>query len=178
MSTIFRLKFAYKYQNDNGEVKKAKTEAFAECETYTDAEKLVYAIVEQNGWGQFGLPEYEIIKTKYKVKDFIDNKVTCEDTYGNDLEGRVECYFSKDNDGFFVIKVKFIHIDENTGKEKYTSQVFVVAEESINSAIVTLRNYLRRSMTDFIIVDSKLDPAENIYLFPESYTSIVERYEA
>ena len=178
MSTIFRLRFAYKYQNDNGEVKKAKTEVFAECETYTDAEKLVYAIIEKNGWGQFGSPEYEIIKTKYQVKDFIDNKVTYEDTYGDDLGGRVECYFSKDNDGFFVIKVKFTHIDENTGKEKFTSQVFVVAEESINSAIVTLRNYLRCSTMDFVIVDSKLDPAENIYLFPKSYESMRERYEA
>ena len=111
MSAIFRLKFQYRYEDrKTGEVKKTKTEIFADCETYTEAEKMVYAIVESNGWDALGPFEYEIIKTKYSTGDFIDHNTLVNDGLDFTLEDKVENYFSEDGDGFFILKVKFTYI--------------------------------------------------------------------
>lgn len=179
MSSIFRLKFTYKYEDKKtGEIKKTKTEIFAECETYTEAETMVYAIVEHNNWDEFGPFEYEIIKTKYTTGDFIDHDTLTNDGLDSTLEGKVENYFSEDNDGFFILKVKFIYLDDK-GNEKSNTKVYIVTDHSIGQAIISLKNYLNRSqMLEYAITDSKLDPADCIYLCPDSYESIRSKYEA
>lgn len=178
MGKFFRLKFAYRQPNDNGGVEKVKTEMFVECETYTEAEKMAYSVIEKEKFSNYEECEYEIVKTKFKSSDFIDNKTLQIDKSNESINGLIEHYFSTESDGFYIIKMKLITIDERTGKEKKSPLVCIVSEKSIHNAAATARDYMSKGLVDFEIVGTQLDPAEAIYLTPSSRKDILERYEA
>lgn len=175
MSTIFRLKFAFDDRNEEGKLKKAKLECLVECETYSEAEKMAYDIIEREGLGTYGDVEYEIAKTKLSISNFIDNN-TLSANRGM-VNGKTECYFSDETDAFFIVKMKLYSYNEK-GKKQQTLLTCVVSDESINKAIATVRTYMSSAMQDYVITDTKMDAAEYLYLSPSSYKSIKERYEA
>lgn len=169
MSSIFRLKFAYKYEAETGDVKKTKLEVFVECNTYTEAESLVYAIAKNKSMDRFEDYSYEIIKTKFSTIDFINNHTLANDEVL--IENRIEHFFEGENDGFFIIKVKFIAIDE---KEKDTTSQYVVCDKSINSATRFIVDHLKSlNYSNFVVTDSKLDAADSIFLSKVSHVKIM-----
>ena len=176
MSKIYKLKFLYKRTAEDGTIEKAKTEVFAECVTYAEAEELAFSLIERDDMNRIEECDYEIVKTKFNSHDFLDNKTLRYDE--KLINGKVEHYFADDNDAFFIIKVKLITIDEKTGKEHRIPAACVISDRSMNHAVASIKDYLSRGMMDFIITDTKMDAADAIYLSQESHTEVIERYEA
>ena len=163
MSTIFRLKFAYKAANDEGAVKNKKTEYLVECENYTDAEAVAYQIINRDAYDKLSPATYEIIKTKYDVAQIKNaGALTCEEHVLGELD---EYYFSNETDGVFAIKAKAESIDERGHEESMVIE-YLVGDCSITNAI----NYVKDTLKDALpagaitIVCSKLDAADSLFL--------------
>lgn len=163
MSTIFRLKFAYKATDESGAVKNTKSENLVECVNYTDAEEVAFEISKREGYGKFSEPSYEIIKTKYVVEQIQNaGALVCEEEA---LGGLDEYYFSNESDGVFAIKAKVESIDER-GKEENITVEYLVCDSSITSAIDYVKKQLKETLPagTITIVCSKLDAADSLFL--------------
>lgn len=167
-NSIFRLKFSYKGEKNDGELGKNKLEVLAQCWSYTEAEKLAHSLIKREDMEKYENCEYEIVLTKLSVKDILLNNVLqCEEDKVMNL---VELFFSGEQDGIFLIKTKFF------GKEdKDTTCSYLVPGNTINDAVTYLKKYLVNrcgyATSDFIVSSSKIDNAENLYLTESIYNN-------
>lgn len=163
MSTIFRLKFAHKSADETGAVKNVKTEYLVECENYTDAEEMAYAIIDREAYNKLAVPTYEIIKTKYDVNQIKDaGALGCDE---KTLGGLDEYYFSNETDGVFAIKAKVESLDERNHTETLTVE-YLVCDSSITNAINYVKDSFKQTLPGgtVTIVCSKLDAAYSLFL--------------
>ena len=162
-NSIFRLKFSYKGEKNDGELAKKKIEVLAQCSSYTEAEKLAYFLIKKEKMEKYENCEYEIVLTKLSVNSILLNDVLQRED--NKVMGLVELFFSGEQDGMFLIKTKFFGKDE---KEKDTSCDYLVPGHTINGAVTYLKKYLingcGNSESDFTVSSSKIDNVENLYL--------------
>ena len=61
---FYRIKTEWVSERDGGNLAKVKTEELVYVSSYTEAEKVAYAIAESENRTQFGSINIEIIKTK------------------------------------------------------------------------------------------------------------------
>lgn len=169
----YRIKTVWTGQDDMGGLTKVKTEELVYASSYTDAEKVAYAIIEQENRRQYSEEvQLEIIKTKIEDVLFNDN-LRKDDRLTN---GLVSCFFEESDDtgvGLYGVKVMFITIDEKTAKEKRKHSTIYVPAGSNSDASAIVSDYLRQSpgMGDFVIRDAKFDPTAAIYWPQEIYSS-------
>lgn len=174
MNSIFRLKFAYKGEKDNGKIVKKKLEVLAMCVNYTDAEKLAVLLAKNNGMDTFETHEYEIVLTKLSLSNIlVNNTLENDGTKVNDL---VELFFSGAQDGLFLIKAKFFAKSDD---DKDTTEDYLVPGATINEAVTYLKKYLINGCgnmpNDFTISSSKIDNAENLYLTESVYNNKIAK---
>lgn len=164
---IFRLKFAYKGEKDDGKLTKKKLEVLAQCVNYTDAETLASQIIKNEEMNKYEECEYEIVLTKLKLENILLNDTMYD---GDEVQNLKELYFSGEQDGIFQIKARFLAKDEG---EKDTSDDYLVPGETINDAVTYLKKYLVNvcgyKVAGFTISSSKVDNAENLYLKESVY---------
>ena len=63
-SFFFRIKMEWIREAHDGTLQKAKTEELAYVTTYTEAEKIAYALINDEDRTKYGIVNYEIMKTK------------------------------------------------------------------------------------------------------------------
>lgn len=163
MNNIYRLKFAYKGVDDDGAVKLVKTEHLAECMSYTEAEKVAYAIADREGMDRFDDYVYEIIKTKLSTGQIVDNG-TLEHSQTL-VCGLTEHFFRGDYDGMFLIKAKSECVDEK-GKMKGVVDEYLVCDKAIVNAINCIKQHLQSiaPASTTTILSSKLDAADRLFV--------------
>lgn len=164
----YRVKTAWMKESPDGEVKKAKTEDLVYAANYTDAEKVAYAIIEDQKRTAFGEVNVEIIKTKISEMLYNDNL-----DHDNDLVGGLVYNFlahdDNENTGIYAVRVIIITADEVTAKEKRTSEVFYTPASSNTDAAKHVSEYLRGQ--EFLIRDIKFDKAESVLWPMDEFTS-------
>lgn len=161
MNNIYRLKFAYKGVEDDGSVKLFKVECLAECTSYTEAEKVAYAIADRENMSRFDDYTYEIIKTKLTTGQIVDNG-TLEHSQTL-VCGLTEHFFRGDYDGMFLIKAKSECVDEK-GKTKGVTDEYLVCDKTIVSAINCIKQHLQSiaPASTTTVLSSKLDMADKL----------------
>ena len=174
IKTLFRIKFTYVGEDENGEMGKRKLEVLAQCVNYTDAEALTLEIAKKNEMSKYEDYDYEITKTNLNICNMLTNNVLCEE---DDLvKGLSELYFSGETDGVFPVKVKFFGNKEE--KEKDVTEIYLTPGATMNAAIVYMKRFLvekkQCKLDSFMVIGSSLDKAENIYLTPSTYDKMKE----
>lgn len=159
----YRIKTEWLSEKDTGDLMKKKTEELVLASSYAEAEKVAYAIGEDQQRSRFSSIKPEIIRTK--IDDILFNDAL-EHEEGKLIEGLVENYFTESEDtgmGLYAVKVMFIDIDEKTAKEKRTTEtIYAPAKTNIDAANF-VENYLKGTGRDFTIRDTKFDKAEAIF---------------
>ena len=159
---FYRIKTEWTRERENGELAKVKTEELVMATSYTEAEKVAYAIVEDQQRAKYGSVNIEIIKTK--ISDVLFNDILVQD---NQTVCGLICNFFEESeesgvdlDSVRIIKYKH---DEKSGKTKRSTQTFFVPATSNTDATKRVEAELNRTMSDYVIRDTKFDKAEAIY---------------
>lgn len=159
---FYRIKTEWTKECESGELAKTKTEELAMVSSYTEAEKLAYEIAEDQTRTRFGSMNIEIIKTK--ITDVIFNDILAQDDH---TICNLICNFFEDSEesgvGLYMVKVVIFTVDEKTGKTKRTTQTVFVPAKSNADATQRVEDYMKQSMFDFVIRDTRFDKAEAIY---------------
>lgn len=172
-STLFKIKFAFKETDENGKEVKNKLEVIAQCENYTDAEKLAYALAEDYEMAKIEPFSYEIVKLKFTVHDVI---YTDAISYQKEVitHGFIQSYFEDETSNIYVINI--VIYGEKGVKVKRT---YCVPAADAASAI----NYLKNDMAshgyakdDYNIVSAKMDNAIEMYLLPKTHEVLVNSH--
>ncbi len=159
---FFRIKTEWTKECETGELAKVKTEELVMAANYTDAEKVAYAIAEDQSRTRFGSMNIEIIKTK--IADVIFNDIFVQDE--QTLCGLICNFFEESEEsgvGLYMVKVIIFTVDEKTGKTKRSTQTVFVPAKSNADATQRVESYMKDSMLDFVIRDTRFDKAEAIY---------------
>ncbi len=158
----------------DGTLQKAKTEELAFVTSYTEAEKIAHALIEDEDRTKYGSVNYEILKTKISEMLYNDDTLDHDDV----LVGGLVCnYFTEPESsgvGLYSVKVVSSTIDEKSNKEKKETYTIFTPAESNTDAAKRVSDHLSDTMTDFIIRDIKFDKAEAILWSP----SIQEQKES
>lgn len=159
---FFRIKTEWTKEGETGALAKVKTEELAMVTNYTEAEKVAYAIAEDQQRAHYGSINIEIVKTK--ITDVAFNDILAqEDTT---TCGLICNYFEESEDsgsGLYMVKVVILTLDEKTGKTKRTPQTIFVPATSNADATKRAEEAMRRTGCEFVIRDTRFDKAEAIY---------------
>lgn len=158
---LFKIKFVYEAEGENGEIEKKKMQVIAQCTCYTDAEKLANKLIERDNLNKLHCTEPEIVRMKTNVSGILLN-----DTVENDdteVCGLVEIYFPNENDAWFNVKAKVGYLSDN-GKTKYVIEEYLIPASNTTEAIKFLIPKL--SANDYTITQTLMDTSELIYLMP------------
>lgn len=158
----YRIKMAWTDELEDGSLSKIKTEDLVYASSYTEAEKIAYALIEdQQRTRHSDDVQMEIIKTK--ITEMLFNNILEHD---NELVGGMVYNYltseqvDQESVGIYAVKVMIITIDEKTAKEKRTHEtIYTPASSNTNAA-----ERVRKSMgvQDYVIRDIKFDKAESI----------------
>lgn len=165
---FYRLKTDWIKELADGSLSKVKTEELILAESYSEVEKMAYAIAEDQQRTQHGPISYEIVKTK--ISDILYNDVLVSE---NTIEGKVENYFEQSDDngaGLYSVKVVTFILDEK-GNEKKQTDTYYVPAFSNNDAYQAICDYMVGSTSDYVIRDIKFDKAEAIFWDEETHKS-------
>lgn len=172
--SYFRVKTECTVELPNGALGKKKIEELILATSYTEAEMLVHEIISSLNRTQFGSVHYEIIKTKI-------SNVLFNDTLAQEQTVKDFCcnFFEEDETsgvGLYMVKVMFLTLDEKSGKEKKTIEDFYVPALSNADANEKINKHLGKTMSDFVIRDTKFDKTEAIYWPLDVHKSKVENF--
>lgn len=159
----YRIKMAWTWEDPDGSLAKVKTDDLVYASSYTEAEKVAYALIADQTREQYGDVSFEIIKTK--ITEMLFNNTLRQDS--GLIEGCVYNFLdpnANDGTGIYSVKVMLISIDEKSGKEKHTYQtIYTPASSNTHAAEIIALHF---GMADFVIRDIKFDKAESV-LWPE-----------
>jgi D-hexose-6-phosphate mutarotase len=166
----FRIKTEWTAERNDGGLAKTKTEELVYASSYTEAEKVAFALVEDQGRMQFNSSiNLEIDKTK--IDEILFNSTLCADS--NLIAGLVHNYFEEGDDtgvGLYAVKIMYIELDEKSGKEKRSNDTIYTPAASNTDAANYVKQYLKKFETrDFVIRDTKFDKAEAILWSPDMH---------
>ena len=161
----FRIKMSWTAEQEDGSLAKVKTEDLVYASSYTEAEAVAYALIEDQQRARNGEVTFEILKTKISEMLYNDNLL-----YDTDLDGGLVYNYlnpdADDNVGIYAVKVMIITVDERTAKEKRTYETLYTPASSNTDAANMVSQHFDHLMSDFVIRDIKFDKAESI-LWPK-----------
>ena len=172
---LFRIKTTWLCEEkESGALKKTKSEELVEAVNYTEAEKVAYAIAENEQRCVFDEVDIAIQRID-NVSAILYQPVLEKDD--NLLEGLVYTYFSETEDsevGLYSVKVNATELDEATNKEKETSRIILIPAKSNGEASKLAKLYAKQvlGIHDARVKDVKFDRCSAILLTPKSYEKI------
>lgn len=172
----YRIKTNWLAEKEDGSLEKARTEELVFASSYTEAEILAHDLIEKYQRSKFGTPTFEIIKTK--IDDLLYSEVLSVDDVMT--SHHICCYFEEaDNTGvgLYQVKVYYTWTDDNTGKEKHSTETIFIPAYSNTDATKLVLAFLEKSgeTRDYIVRDTKFDKAEAIFWSQEHYERVINR---
>lgn len=122
----FSCKVRYQTLDESGQETKASDDYVLDAYTYTEAEASIHRLMNQVIKGQF-----EVVQiTKTTFKDVLpDDKA----------------------ESWYRVKLSFITLDEESGKEKQTPHFVLVAADNIRGAYDCVAEYMRNTGTGYVV---------------------------
>ena len=123
INKYFEVKVKMQKTLEDGKQKKVSEQYVVEAATFGEAEKRVTECLKPYIEGEFEVTDIKIA-------------------------AYVQIIHGDDNaDKYFKAKVTFVALDETTGKEKNTSELYLVQSETLESAEADVKHYLNDSNT-------------------------------
>lgn len=168
----YRIKTEWISEKEDKSLVKTKTEELVLATSYTEAEKIAYALVERYDRTHYGEVNIEIIKTKISTLLWTEIFNTDDVLVG----GLIVNYFSEEDTtgvGLYQVKVLLFELDPITGKEKRSNETIFIPASSNTEAAALATAYLKKvgETRDFVVRDSKFDKAEAVLWSPEVHES-------
>lgn len=126
MALWFECKVRYDKMQDNGMVKKVNEPYLVDALTFTEAEA---RIIEE-------MKPY--ISGEYSISAEKKTKIS-------------EIFFNEGGDRYYLVKVNFITLDENSGVEKKTTSQILVQASDFEDAVEKFKEGMKGSMADYEI---------------------------
>lgn len=126
MALWFECKVRYDKMQDNGIVKKVNEPYLVDALTFTEAEA---RIIEE-------MKPY--ISGEYSISSEKKTKIS-------------EIFFNDGADRYYLVKVNFITLDENSGVEKKTVSQILVQASDFEDAVEKFKEGMKGSMADYEI---------------------------
>ena len=136
----FECKVKYERTLDDGKVKKVTEPYLVDALSFTEAEKRV---IEERTPYMMG---------EFQVSDI--KRARLAELFESDLESA---------DKFYKAKLTFITLDEKTGAEKKSSHMVLVQAGDFESAVKSLKEGMKDSMSDYVISAMTETPILDIY---------------
>ena len=136
----FECKVKYERTLDDGKVKKVTEPYLVDALSFTEAEKRV--IDERTPY----------MMGEFQVSDI--KRARLAELFESDLESA---------DKFYKAKLTFITLDEKTGAEKKSSHMVLVQAGDFESAVKSLKEGMKDSMSDYVISAMTETPILDIY---------------
>lgn len=160
---IYRIATEWVQQLPEKSSLKHVTEDLVVAESYTEAESMAYALVENDSRIDQQTLNFTITKTKI-------NDVEWNEVWSNDTKlvlGKFRNYFSKSDDtgvGLYAVSVVYLTLDEKTGKEKKSKEVIYMPANSSADAYDRTDKKLKKwgETRPYVIRSVKFDKAESI----------------
>jgi len=128
MNTWFSCKINYLKQAENGTIFKKSEQYMLNALSFTEAEARLQGILEEY------IPEY--------------NLATCAKSNINDI------VIDESRDFFFKLKVTYVSVDSDSGKEKKISENYLVQADSIKDAIEKTEVRMEGSIVEWEIANA------------------------
>ena len=123
INKYFEVKVKMQKTQEDGTQKKVSEQYVVEAATFGEAERRITECLKPYIEGEFNVTDIKIA-------------------------GYVQIVGGDENaDKFFKAKVTFVALDETTGKEKKTSELYLVQSETLESAELDVKNYLNDGNT-------------------------------
>lgn len=123
INKYFEVKVKMQKTQEDGTQKKVSEQYVVEAATFGEAERRITECLKPYIEGEFNV-------TDIKIAGY------CQIVSGDE-----------NADKFFKAKVTFVAMDETTGKEKKTSELYLVQSETLESAESDVKNYLNDGNT-------------------------------
>ena len=118
INKYFEVKVKLQKTMEDGQQKKVAEQYVVEAATFGEAERRIAECLKPYIEGEFEVTDIKIAGYVQIIND------------------------NQDADKFFKAKVSFITLDETTGKEKKTSELYLVQSETLESAESDVKSYL------------------------------------
>ena len=141
VSKYFEVKIQYQKMQDDGKEKKVTEQYVVEALSFTEAEARITEEMSAYINGEF---------------DVVSEKIAA---YSEIILSE-----KSDDDKWFISKVSFITLDEETAKEKKTSQRFLVQADTSETALEYTKKLFDISMTDYTIDAVQDTPTIEVFL--------------
>ena len=122
VNKYFEVKVKMQKTQEDGTQKKVSEQYVVEAATFGEAERRITECLKPYIEGEF---------------DVTDIKIA----------GYVQIINNQDADKFFKAKVSFVTLDETTGKEKKTSELYLVQSDTLESAESDVKSFLNDGNT-------------------------------
>ena len=173
----YRFKSTWtKEDADNGGVAKVKTEDLISAESYTEAEKIAYQIIEsQNRTKLDPLFSFEIIKTN--IRELLYNPEEM-DTDETTVKNRVYAFFTSEDAevGIYAVDALIYEDDDNGEQKSRKNTLYVAAPSSAKAQKIAVKKMSYEDL-DYIIRAVKFDKAKSIVWTSEEYGRAVKLYD-
>lgn len=130
MHNWFECKISYEKMMENGMQKKVTELYLVDALSFTEAEA---RIIEE-------------------IRPFISGEFTVTDIKRARL---AEIFFNENGDLYYKVKISFLTIDEQSGREKKTSAYMLVQASTIDEAKNNLTEGMKETMADYVVESIK-----------------------
>ena len=126
MALWFECKVRYDKMQENGMVKKVNEPYLVDALTFTEAEARIVEEIKPYVSGEYSISSEK--KTKIS-----------------------EIFFNEGGDRYYLVKVNFITLDENSGVEKKAVSQILVQASDFEDALLKFKEGMKGSMADYEI---------------------------
>ena len=123
INKYFEVKVKLQKTMEDGQQKKVSEQYVVEAATFGEAERRIAECLKPSIEGEFEVTDIKIAGYGQIIND------------------------NQDADKFFKAKVSFITLDETTGKEKKTSELYLVQSDTLESAESDVKSFLNDGNT-------------------------------
>lgn len=123
INKYFEVKVKLQKTMEDGQQKKVSEQYVVEAATFGEAERRIAECLKPYIEGEFEVTDIKIVGYGQIIND------------------------NQDADKFFKAKVSFVTLDETTGKEKKTSELYLVQSDTLESAESDVKSFLNDGNT-------------------------------
>ena len=152
MNTWFSCKINYLKQAENGTIFKKSEQYMLNALSFTEAEARLQGILEEY------IPEY--------------NLATCAKSNINDI------VIDESQEFFFKLKVTYVSVDSDSGKEKKISENYLVQADSIKDAIEKTEVRMEGSIVEWEIANASKTTIVDVFPYIDEAIVPAESEEA
>jgi len=155
MSVWFECKVKYiKIDEKTGKEKKVTEPYLVDAVTFTDAESRIYKEMETYVYGEFSVSNIKVLN----FSELLPNE---------------------NGDRWFRVKLVYMSIDQESGKEKRINSYLLVQANDVREAYDQVTNYMKNSVSDYTVPSIVESPIMDVFPFhseevPENLKPLAE----